>query len=240
MERAYRILQIMALVVALVAPLLFLVGYAYDWGFLDSFTIEHQMFFKAPQEYFGIAFVVIFLGVVEAFVAIAGQITIFVIAILMLAVFVFALRFWLRRPRQWSRFYLRFSNMRERITRKLNLRLVESAATAYLFSALPVLIFAGGSYLLVLIFLPGMVGYNKGQEAAKKIKGEWKADTCTSKTKMVGCAQVLVGSKVIAVGKLIVASEKHAAIFDGNSVVIYSLSNRDIKTTLPEPQKAPK
>lgn len=240
MERVYRFLQIMALIVALVAPLLFLVGYAYDWGFLDSFAIEHQMFFKAPQEYLGIALVVIFLWVVEAFVAIGRQIAILVIAIVMIAVFAFALSFWVRRPRQWSRFYLRFSNMRERITRSLNLRLIESLTSAYLFSALPVLIFVGIAYLLILIFSPGLIGYKKGQEAAKKFKDEWKANICTPDAAMVGCTQVLEGNKVIAEGKLIVASEKHAAIFDGTSVKIYSLNNRDTRTTLSESQKVTK
>ncbi|MFZ2161343.1 MAG: hypothetical protein WAW02_03915 [Sideroxyarcus sp.] len=240
MERVYRTLQIMALVVALVAPPLFLVGYAYDWGFLDSFAIEHQMFIRAPQEYLGIALIVIFLGVVDAFVALGVHITAVVIAIVMIAVFAFTLRFWLWQPKQRSRFYLRFSNMRERITRKLNLRLVESVASVYLFSALPVLIFTVIVYLVVLIFSPGLIGYKKGQEAAKKFRDDWKAETCAPKTTMADCTQVLEGSKVIAAGKLIVASEKHAAIFDGNSVNIYSLNNRDIKTTLSELQKTSK
>jgi hypothetical protein len=221
--------------VALASPLIFGIGFAYDWGYLDSFAIEHQMFFKAPQEYFGIAFVVIFLGIAKAFGTLAEEereILVIAVVLVVMAVLVFAVRFWWLHPRVRSRFYLRFSNMRERLIGRANPRLVESLASAYLFSALPVLIVAGLGYLSILFFLPGLVGYNKGQEAAKRLKKEWRADACLPKAKLTGCTQILERNKVVAVGKLVVASENHAAIFDGDTVQIYSLRNRDIKTAL--------
>ncbi len=238
MERLYKYLQITVLVVALLAPSIYSVGYAYDWGYLDGFAIEHPLFFKVPQEYLGLAVVVI----VVLFAKILG--TIFVehigvvsIAIAMLAVLTFALRYLIHHPKLWSKFYLRYSNWRELIRGKIRIRIFESLASAYLVSTLPVLFTAGIAYLFLLVISPGLIGYGKGQEAAKKFKDEWRSETCMPKNKMLGCTQILDAGKVIATGKLVVASEKYVAIYDGSSVQIYTLRNRDVKTILSVPQK---
>lgn len=234
MDRLYKYLQITALVVALLAPWIYFVGYAYDWGYLDSFAIEHQMFFKAPQEYLGIAYVVFIEVLAKLISAIPdGLVAIVFLAIAILAVVFFALKYWGHRYKLWPRFYHRFSNWLLRRRGIITSRFFTSvAAPAYLVSSLPVLVMAGFLYLFILVITPGLIGYSQGQEAAKKLKKDWRAETCSPKNMMLGCTQILVSGKVIASGKLVVASEKNIAIFDGSSVQIYSLRNRDIKTVL--------
>jgi len=58
-ERTLKRLQIVALAIAILAPWIYFIGYTYEWGYLSSFEIDTQLFFKAPQEYFGLAYVVI-------------------------------------------------------------------------------------------------------------------------------------------------------------------------------------
>ncbi len=234
MERTHKLLQITALVVALLAPPIFFIGYAYDWGYLDSFGLEHQMFSKAPQEYLGYAIVVIFLIAANIFGFVFvenGIITIFVL--ITVAAIVFTVRSLAHHQRYWSRIYLRWSNWLDRIRQRTNIRLVETVASTYLLTVLPVLILAGVIYLALLVVSPGLMGYGKGQEEAKRIKNKWRPEICLPKNIMAGCTQILEASKVVAQGVLIVASENQVAIFDGSSVQIYSLRNRDIKTVLP-------
>jgi len=181
-ERTYKLLQITALVVALLAPPIFFIGYAYDWGYLDSFSIKHQMFFKTPQEYFGLAIVVTFLVLANLFRFIfIENASVAIFAPVIVAIIAFSHWYLVRRPKLWSRIYLSWSNWRERIHRKISIRLVESVAFAYLFTALPVLILAGGAYFWLLVVSPGLIGYSKGQEAAKKLKDEWHPEICLPK-----------------------------------------------------------
>ena len=49
---------------------------------------------------------------------------------------------------------------------------------------------------------------------------------------IAGCTLILEAGNVVASGTLVVSSERQAAIYDGSSVQIYSLRNRDIKTVL--------
>ncbi len=234
MERIYKYLQVTALIVALLAPWIYFVGYAYDWGYLDSFSIEHLMFFKAPQEYFGLAYLVFLEFVLKIVGAIPdGLIKLVCVFVMLLVLVFFAVRYWGHRSRLWPRLYLWCSNWLLHKRGKITLRFVTSvAAPAYLVSSFPVLVIAGILYLLILVISPGLIGYSKGQEAAKKIKDEWQPAMCAPQSKMFGCAQILEAGNPIATGILVVASERYAAIFDGSSVQIYTLRNRDIRIVL--------
>jgi hypothetical protein len=134
-------------------------------------------------------------------------------------------------PKLWTRLYYRYSSWGDHVSRLLNVRLFKSIANTYIITAVPILVIAGVFYLFLLVLSPGLIGYRNGQEAAERFKAERQPETCTPK-RMVGCTQILQAGKIVAAGKLIVASEKQAAIFDGYTVQIYSLNNRDIKTIL--------
>lgn len=234
MERFLKNLQITALVVALLAPWIYFVGYAYDWGYLNSFSIEHEMFFKSPQEYFGLAYVVFIEIATKIIGAVPNELVVVVcLFIATFAIVVLAIGYWVHRSKSWSRFYLWCSNWLLRKRGIITLRFVRTvAAPAYLISAFPLLLVGGAAYLLLLFISPGVIGYSKGQEDANKLKEGWHPDTCTTENIKIGCTQLFEAGKVVAVGKLVAISDKFAAIFDGNSVQIYSLHNRDMKTIL--------
>lgn len=233
-ERTLKFLQITAIVIALLAPWIYFVGYAYDWGYLDSFAIERQMFFKAPQKYFGLAYVV--------FVEVAGKlinaipdglITLVCLAISIAVIVVHVIKYWVHRAKLWPKLYMRYSNWAWRKRGIITSRFVGSLLSAYFVSVFFVIIPVGFAYIFLLFVLPALIGYSNGQKDAKKLKKDWHPVICTAKSTMVGCTQLLEASQVIVIGKLVAASEKYVAIFDGSSVQIYSLRNRDIKTVLP-------
>lgn len=233
-ERIYKFLQITALVVALFAPWIYFVGYAYDWGYLDSFAIERQMFFKAPQEYFGLAYQVFLLVITEIFKLISEEVLViafasivFVVVVALTAVYFFY------RMKFWPKYFLRSSNLAWRMRGFVTKRFMTTVAVpGYLFSSIPVMLFAIGIYITLCFLLPPLIGYSNGQKEARKIQETWHTKKCTLQAPIVGCTQVLEEEKVIASGRLIVASDKFAALYDGSAVQMYSLRNRDIKTVL--------
>lgn len=236
MERTFKLLQITALIVALFAPWIYFVGYTYDWGYLESFAIERQMFFKAPQEYFGIAYVV-FLNIATKLIgAISSDFFVFIFSSLAIVIVIFsAVLYWARRKKLWAKFYLCYSNWEWSKRGKITKRFVNTVAIpSYLVSASPLLILAGGAYLLLLFITPPLIGYSKGQEEAKKVKESWHPEICAAKNKMVGCTQLIEEERTVAAGKLVAISDKYVAIFDGDSILIYSLRNRAVKSTLPK------
>jgi hypothetical protein len=49
-----------------------------------------------------------------------------------------------------------------------------------------------------------------------------------------GRSQLIEEDRTVAAGKLVAISDKYIAIFDGGSILIYSLRNRAVKSTLPK------
>lgn len=235
MERLFKILQTLALCIALLTPWIYFVGYSYDWGYLEAFSIERQMFFKAPPEYFGLAYIVF----IELFTKVVAAIPFddLVIPVILPAIAIIILianvaLYSVHKTRFLPKFYLWFSRLplrnRGQITKRLRIAMI----TSYIGSTTPILILAGLFYFLLLFLVPPLMGYSEGQKAAKKIKDDWHQGTCISKNKMFGCIQILENEQVIGVGKPIAISDKYAAIFFDNSVSIYSLRNKAIKSSL--------
>ncbi len=209
-------------------------GYAYDWGYLESFSINNQMFFRAPQEYFGLAFVVFIEVITKIINAIPdGLILLIFLTITVSAIIFFSFIYWLRQTKKWPRIYLRLSNWKWRNRGKVTMTFVNIVATpAYLISTIPIMMLAGLAYLFLIILLPAQIGFSAGKENAEELKRNWHPDKCTVANLTDGCTQIIESGNPIAAGILIAASDKLIALFDGSSVQIYTLNNRDIKTSI--------
>lgn len=234
MDRINRILQMAALTIALVAPWIYFVGYAHDWGYLDSFSIERQLFFKAPQEYFGIAYEVFLLFITNALSAISEELLILIFAsIAIVIVSILSLIYWAKSKKLGQRIFHTSSSMSWSMQGKVTRRFLTSVATlGYLLSSIPVLLVGVVFYTILFVLLPPLVGYSKGLDRAKEVRESWNANVCKVNGPLVGCTQILENNKPIASGILIAASERSAAIYDGKVVLVYSLRNRDLRTIL--------
>lgn len=236
MERALKLLQIAAIAIAMSTPWIYFIGYTYEWGYLSSFEIDTQLFFKAPQEYFGIAYVVIIGHILKLFSFVTeGPFWVAILAFGIGAVICFSMLYWAETSRFWIKIFDKTSNLVARNRGKVSVRFFESVLVrTYLAIAIPVTAVGVIAILFLFLALPWLVGFNKGQQEAMKVKEDWKKDTCVNKNKMVGCIQLIEGNKPIAVGKMVATSDKFIALFDGKSVQIYSLDKIHLKTVLAE------
>lgn len=229
LERISKLLQAIALVLALLAPWVYFVGYAQDLGYLDSFKIESQMFFKAPQEYFGIAYVVILDAVATVLVSVPPKALYVLISV---SVAIFVILYLVHKYHLWPKIYLWLTGFLWRRRGIVGKPFLKSFVPAYFLVSVPVLLWAAIAYLMLFLIIPPWIGYSNGQKEAKRIQQEWQSDSCALVHPKVGCTQIMEGKKAIASGKLIAASDKFAAIYDGATTRIYSLRNRDIRTVL--------
>lgn len=236
MERALKLLQIAAIAIAISTPWIYFIGYTYDWGYLSSFEIDTQIFFKAPQEYFGIAYVVIIGHILKLFSFVTEGPTWAAISVFgICAVICFSMFYWAETSRFWIKVFYKASKFVASNRGKVSVRFFESVLVrTYWTISIPVISVGVVAILILLLALPWLVGFSKGQQDAMKVREDWKKDTCVNKNKMVGCIQLIEGDKPIAVGKMVATSDKFIALFDGRSVQIYSLDKIHLKTILSE------
>jgi len=224
----------MAIAVAILAPWIYFIGYTYEWGYLSSFEIDTQIFFKAPQEYFGLAYVVIIELILKLFKFVTDDSILVVILVFgIVAVICFSLLYWAETSHFWTRMFFRASNFVARNRGKVSARFFESVLVRfYIAITIPALAVGVVAILILFLALPWLIGFGKGQQDAMKVSGGWKKGTCINKNEMAGCVQLFEASKPIAVGKMIATSDKFVALYDGKSVQIYSLDKMHIKTVL--------
>lgn len=238
MDRTLKGLQILALALALLAPWIFFVGYSYEQAFLDAFRIDTHMFFKAPQEYFGSAYIVLFRALFD-WLGFNWEDPIWFIYsfIFICALSFFAILYWARSRRWWARSYLVFSRFVERGNGRVTWSFLESVlGRAFMAWKSPILVISWLVIGLFALIIPFAIGVTSGRNDAGKIIDGWHKSPCSATNGMVNCAQVVESERVIASGVAVATSEKLVAIYNGKAVEIYSLNNRELRLYLEKPK----
>lgn len=231
MEQKLKWLQATALGLAFVAPWIFFVGYSYDSAYFDVLQIDQHMFFKAPQEYFGRAYLVLFGALSESVKSVYEEqlwISLFIIAII--AVILSSVVYFGHTKRWWGRLSHKLKRLSETKSSPVSSRFFTLViAPVYLALTIPTLFVGALAMIFLALAAPFLIGVRAGQHDAEKIIHEWNDNTCSGRNPTMACVHLVDAGKVVASGVAITASEKLVAIYDGQSVRVYSLDRRELR-----------
>ena len=207
--------------ISLLAPVGYLVGYYYEEGYLHAYGLDQGLFARSAQEYIAISFGAI-AGLLDV-VAPALQPSVYkkwLIGCALIGGYVLLI-FMYKKLTEWavSRFKP-ISMISNHIKKKSTMMLV-------LFGAVMLLIPVIFVYALVFLLLPAIMADSLGNHVASKeieaFKGCGKdsaAQSMTSKLVPETCVTVSNAGRPMAHGKIIAATDKFVAIFNGEKSIL--------------------
>lgn len=223
------IVGLIGVIPALLAPVIYLCGLVYDYGYLHTYGVSYEFFIRSLQEYYAIAYFGL-LGIINFYLPVffekflwAFPLIVFVVAGLVVVLvhventtFIKNLKLRVQRP-AWPKLFKHLTFP------------ILAAALAWLIP-----IFLVATVILILV-LPGLFYYRGEAEANRQIE---QAKPCSySLTAPSNCVFLIENGKLVAGGIVVARNSTHLALFNEGRTRIYPMKDQLIEAVLPKKER---
>lgn len=209
-----RSLAVTASIATLAVPVLYIVGYGYDLGYLAEFGVSTEFFPRSVQEYLVLAFYALLYFAISTYDAAQEQWhVILIMATITAGATLIAIAI------HESRLSRRLQDLAVAARRHKSFDYVAYPTLVWTLSA--VIPYALVATLFLVLFAPS-VGYFKGRAVAREgIDGA--AECLAWNPSAESCIRIRDGDKTVLQGRFVARSETHVAVYDGSTTIILPL-----------------
>ncbi|WP_124644469.1 hypothetical protein [Aquitalea sp. FJL05] len=227
-----RISTIVGVTILILAPIAYLIGTFYYYGYLNAFGVDSSHFPISTQETYINAYNALTIGLlksIEAIITTLNENIIISIAIPFFMVVFFYILFHKKTVQTIRILIKKWNNFTSSDDPN---RLALAAWASFLLTYISISIFYLLACVAITCWLAASISFNLGKAAAEKSISPYSKSGCHYENKKTwnSCIAIIEGNKVIYEGILVTANKEKIAIFDASGTKVIPNSARYVIT----------